>query len=191
MKENSKSTEYLLVCLSTMLGFGILGCSRSGGINIDLPNGTHLADHPSGFWLRDLLRSSSDTTRYITTRVHDVISAIGEPIDKYSTKRKSVTVVWKVTHGKKPYYADVYQACSHLIIEETLYDSDERGTDLWLTINLDEPGLPWSCLIPDQFMNLKPNRKYENAVAISSRADRGARLFLFGWGKYCKRISLF
>ncbi|MCB1661242.1 MAG: hypothetical protein H6995_10140 [Pseudomonadales bacterium] len=62
--------------------------------------------------------------------------------------------------------------------------------NLWITIEF-EKGIAYSELLPDQYQMLDPVRTYEHAVTVESSADQHRRLFLFGYGPLCRRISLF
>jgi len=177
MRNHFEYRRYLFF-IFIFLEIALIGCAqKNSGLQIHLPKGIHLTDHPSGFWMQELLHHSDDTTRYTGIRISEVLSDIGEPIDKYRMDENSFTIIWKVKTDNNSYY-----------FEES--GSTGGNSVTWITLLIDEPGIPWSMLIPKEIVNLKQNRASEMAAVISSEADKGARLFLFGWGKYCKEISL-
>lgn len=174
------SIKLSLFLMILCLIFSLQGCSeRSTGIKIVLKDSHHLEEVPAGCWIKEFDLKYNKDSKYITRQIHDKFVARGVLIDKYSEKEHSETFIWNY-HGPT----------KGLVVEESVYKGSE-SLDLWITIRLGQPGTPWQEIIPDDYSRLKPNRNYENAVVINSNADRGARLFLFGWGNYCTHISLF
>jgi hypothetical protein len=177
MRNHFEYRRFLLL-LFIFLEIAVIGCSqKNGGLDIHLPKGIHLSDHPSGFWMQELLHHSDDTTLHQSIGISEALLDIGEPIDKYRMDEHSFSIIYKVKTDNNSNYFKVS-------------GSTGESSVTWITLLIDEPGIPWSMLIPNEVENLRPNRASEMAAVISSEADRGARLFLFGWGKYCKEISL-
>jgi hypothetical protein len=166
---------FFLIC------WAMVGCSgRNTGINIDLPENQHLEDHPAGWWIKELsLKYDHNSKERITQRVHNRLVARGGIfIDKYSKNKQNFVFVWE------------YVGLRKVFVVEEHYFYGEDSADLSITIPLEPPGITWESIIPNHCDKLKPNRISELAATIESKADRGARLFLYGWGQYCTRITL-
>jgi hypothetical protein len=182
----------------------LFGCSHGeSGIDIILANDEHLEDTIAGTWIRIFNLSYDNNSRSITNRIYDkftkdnllinqqptqidsALTAVQAAlIDEYIEDNDSITSVWEIYY-KSPEYP--FAEKDSLVVYVTLTE----GMQPWITLKLSPPGLPWFIVIPDHHEMLKPNRKFEHAVTITSKADHGARLFLFGWGKYCTKIELF
>lgn len=76
------------------------------------------------------------------------------------------------------------------VIPAQEYYAGGAAENLWITIEF-EQGIPYSELLPEQYQMLDPVRPYEHAVTVESPMDQHRRLFLFGYGPLCRRISFF
>jgi len=149
-------------------------CSKEGHIVITLPD-THLEETPAGFWLRMFEVDYSPGAENLKKQVLDKLRSDGTLIDEYIHKegsKKVKTYVWKYRGYR---------------IREEYYNG---GWDSWITIEFSE-GIPYSKLLPNHYEKIKPNRNYEHTATIKSTIDQERRLFLFGYGSRCQRISLF
>ena len=70
------------------------------------------------------------------------------------------------------------------------YVDESTLGSLWITIEF-EKAVPFSELLPDNYNEIDPASKFGHAATITSTLDAGRRLFLFGLGDKCDRISLF
>lgn len=156
------------------------GCSdRNSCIDISLPESQRIEDTAVGWWIKGLVLHYGNQSKYITTQMHIRLNAEAKLIDKYINDRKGQVTIWEYYNNNTP-----------IIIKEEVNEGSD-GQTIWMSYEYPYPGIIWSKIIPADFQRLKPNRKYEHAVTIDSAADKGARVFLFGWGEYCTRISIF
>lgn len=156
------------------------GCSdKNPGIDISLQENEQLEDIAAGWWIKELGLHYGAQSKYITIQIHDYLHEKARLLDKYQADDGALTAIWEYD-GKT----------TQIVIEEKIYQSSD-GQNIWMTYEYPSPGTTWSNIIPSDYTRLKPDRKYEHAVTIHSVADGKARLFLFGGGEYCRRISLF
>jgi len=170
MKLNQRLIQNLAkVYVLFALTFSAVGCSNDGHIRITLPD-THLEETPAGLWLRMFEIDYLSTAEGLKKQVTSKLKSEGSLEDEYVRANKVKTLVWKFRGHK---------------IRQELY---EDGTS-WITIEFSD-GIPYSKLLPDHHKKINPNRKYEHTATIESTMDQGRRLFLFGYGSRCQRISL-
>jgi hypothetical protein len=164
-----------------LLACALCACSNGPGkVLIHLPDNQHLDQTEAGWWLNEVgvrkQKPGSDLGRVI----HEHLKARALLVDSYSKKGKhDIFNTWQLP-GKNGWIA----------LEESIYNTSE-GIDIFVTFRYPQPGVPWSEVIPRDYQRLQDNRAYENAIILESKADGGARLFLFGWGKYCTHMTLF
>jgi hypothetical protein len=151
-------------------------CSdKNSGIEIILPEYQRLEHTAAGWWISELGLHYDAQSKYITDQIHDLLIARARLINRYNESDDKFVAIWQY-YGKNK---------SVIIKEETNKDI------IWMSYEYPPPGVPWKEIIPFDYQRLKPNRKYEHGVTINSVTDKGARLFLFGWGDYCTRIDVF
>ena len=172
----------------------ISSCSKDGHIFIELPE-KHLAETPAGFWLSMFEIDYSPGAERMKKQVMDKLKSDGVLLDQYVHKgglKGACTVytrIWKYK-GKnikeEIYKGGIWNGPEIIPFQEY---SNGGGTS-WITIEF-ENGIPYSKLIPDEYRNINSKRRYEHTATIESTIDQGSRLFLFGYGDRCQRISLF
>jgi hypothetical protein len=187
-------TKYFTQCfIIFFLSFCFNACSKNIGkhIVIDLEE-KHLKDTPSGSWLDIFDIDYLFISKRLKKQISDILIEEGELIDEY---------VWEDNENVVKSY--IYQYKNYEILLE-YYDGGiwtgpkvipfqeyyNGGWNSWITINF-KKGIPYAELLPNHYKDLSPNRKYEHSVTIESKIDQERRLFLFGYGSTCKRISLF
>jgi hypothetical protein len=172
----------------------ISACSDgSGHIVIEMTEG-HLESMPSGLWLSSFDLDYSPNAKRLKLQVEDKLKAEATLIDKYVYQDGANKVgarLWEYRGQriKEEYYAGgIWKGPKVFPPQE--YHNGGPAENLWITIEF-ERGIPYSKLLPDHYMNMNPQRKYEHSATIESTKDQGRRLFLFGYGALCKKISLF
>jgi len=165
-------------------------CSKEGHIDIKLTD-KHLEEIPAGNWLK-IFNLDYHSGEEIKVQISKKLRTEGELFDETIHKENSNdvrTYIWdfKGVKIKEQYYTGGIWGGPKVISYQEYYNA---GTNIWITIIFKEAKL-YSDLLPDHYNNINPNRKYEHTATIESRKDSGRRLFLFGYGKYCERISLF
>ena len=174
-----------------ILSISFIGCSKDGYIVIDL-EGEHLENTPSGFWLDVFDIDYSFSSERLKTQVVNQLKTGGALLDEYTHKEGANTVktyVYKFREYKilLEYYDGGIWEGPKVIPFQEYYNG---GLNSWVTIEFKE-GIPYSKLLPNNYMEINQNRKYEHTATIKSTIDQERRLFLFGYGSNCQRISLF
>ena len=150
-------------------------CSeKNSSINIRLPENQRLEDTAAGWWIKEIGLHYRTESKYITDEIHKLLVKNATLLDKYTDEKDTVISVW-----------DHYGMTKPILIKERI-----TRDGITMEFEYPPPGVPWKEVIPAHYMQLANNRKYELAVVINSIADRRARLFLFGTGRFCKRILL-
>lgn len=163
-----------------LLAFSILGgCSSDEGIDIKLPENKRLEDTQAGWWIKELDLSYYDDKKYLVNKISERLSEVGILLDTYIEKEDVYVKKWEISTSR-----------GALIILEKQSQTNDDELFHSFEIPLEPKGIPWKNLIDNQYKQLKPKRKYEHAVTITSSLDKGARLFLFGWGNYCTSIAM-
>jgi len=181
----------LKVAILFMMALIIATCSKDGHIFIKLPE-KHLEETAAGFWLSEFEIDYSPGAERIKKQVMDKLKSDGVLLDEFVREDGANSVytrIWKYKgkHIKEETYkGGIWQGPKVVPFQEYHYE----GWSSWITIEF-ERGIPYSTLLPDNYVNINPKRKYEHAATIESVIDQGRRLFLFGYGTQCQRISLF
>lgn len=166
--------------LLAVLLVSVYSCSdKNSGIDIRLSENQRIEDMAAGWWIKDLDLENGKQSKYITVQMHYRLIQQARLINRYNNDRNGLVAIW-----------EYYGKTNPVIIKEEIYEGSD-GQTIWMSYEYPSPGVLWSKVIPADYQRLKPNRKYEHAVTIHSTADKGARIFLFGWGDYCTRISIF
>lgn len=179
------------ISILLVLAFGVVGCSKDGHIVITLPD-THLEETPAGFWLSMFEIDYSPSAERLKKQVMDKLKSEGTLVDEYVHEdgaNKVMTHVWKYRGHKiweEQYKGGIWEGPKIVPFQE-YYNG---GWNSWITIKFSE-GIPYSKLLPDHHKKINPNRKYEHTATIESTVDQERRLFLFGYGSRCQRISVF
>jgi hypothetical protein len=124
-------------------------------------------------------------------QIAEELRAKGTLVEKYTHQENAnnvITMVWKYwgkTILEKDFRGGIWEGPKIIPYQE--YYQGELA--VWLTIDLGE-GVPYAELLPSHHHAIRENRELEHAATIKSSADN-ARLFLFGHGTKCQRISLF
>lgn len=165
-----------------------------GHIFIELQE-THLEETKAGFWLSEFDIDYSPSAERMKKQVMDKLKSDGLLLDQYVHKgglKGACTVYTRIWQYKgKNIKEEIYKGGiwnGPKIIPFQEYSSG--GWSSWITIEF-ENGMPYSKLLPDEYRNINSKRRYEHTATIESTIDQGRRLFLFGYGDTCKRISLF
>ncbi len=174
-----------------MVVFSIPGCSKDGHIFIKLSE-KHLEETPAGSWLSTFQIDYSPGAERLKKQVMDRLKSDGVLADEYAREDGAnmvFTRIWKYK-GKRfkeeIYKGGIWNGPKVVPFQEYHYE----GWSSWITIEF-ENGIPYSKLLPDNYKNINPKRKYEHTATVESKIDQGRRLFLFGYGDKCQRISLF
>ncbi len=175
---------FVIVCI-------INACSKDGHVFVKLPE-THLEETHAGFWLAIFEIDYSPGAERLKRQVLDKLRSEGTLIDEsvYQDGANNVTTrVWKYRGEKikEEYYKGGIWKGPKVVPFQEYYNG---GWNSWITIEFDE-GVPYSKLLPSHHNKINPNRKYGHTATIESAIDQKRRLFLFGYGSWCQRISLF
>jgi len=161
-----------------------------GHVFIELPE-THLEETKAGFWLSEFDIDYSPGAQRMKKQVMDKLKSDGALLDQYVREDGANSVytrIWKYksqTIKEEIYKGGIWNGPKIIPFQEY-----SGGWTSWITIEF-ENGIPYSKLLPDEYININPKRRYEHTATIESTIDQGRRLFLFGYGDRCKRISLF
>jgi len=168
----------------------LLGCSNGGHVEVELGD-THLQQVPAGQWLSEFNLKYGVGAQPIKQQIAEELRARGTLVEEYMHEENSNTVttmVWNY-NGKtfrEEYYRGGIWEGPKIIAYQEYY---QGGLAVWFTIDLAE-GIPYVELLPDLHQSMPQDRMLEHAATVKSTADN-ARLFLFGYGIRCTRISLF
>lgn len=195
MKKRYKILLYTaLPVLLFVILLNIRSYLKDGHIFIELRE-THLEDTKAGFWLSEFNIDYSPGAERMKKQVMDKLKSDGILLDQYVHKgglEGACTVytrIWKYK-GKnikeEIYKGGIWNGPKIIPFQEY----SRGGWTSWITIEF-ENGIPYSKLLPDEYRNINAKRRYEHTATIESTIDQGRRLFLFGYGDTCKRISLF
>jgi len=180
--------QLLILCMFTVVLCA--SCARERHVDIKLQK-THLEKTPAGSWLSDFEVSHASDAESIKMQIVAELKRNGTVVDEY-TRGDGVKTVKATLYdygGKRileEYYAGGIWNGPKVVPYQEYYNA---GWNVWLTIDLGK-GVPYSELLPEHHTQINPNRKYEHMATIESE-ENGRRLFLFGNGNICKRVSLF
>jgi len=168
----------------------LAACSKEGHIDIEVPD-LRLDQLPAGEWLTAFEIShkpgADDPKRQILRKLREE----GKLKDEFKREENENMVtarVWsyKGYTIKEQYYQGGIWQGPKIIPYQEYYQGELL---VWITVEYQD-GVPYSKLLPEHYQSINPNRKYEHTATITSKKDR-ARLFLFGYGSLCQRVSLF
>lgn len=169
-------------------------CSKqTPHIVIQLKQG-QLENLPMGSWLAFFHFDYSEGAKDLKLQVVEQLQIYGKLVDEYVYEDEDNKVgarVWDYQGAriKAEYYrGGVWEGPKVIPAQE--YYAGGPAENLWITIEF-EKGIPYSTLLPNQDHMLDPVREYEHAVTVESLSGQRRRLFLFGYGPLCRRISLF
>lgn len=170
--------------------FILAGCSKGGHIEFDA-NNSRLEELPAGKWLTAFqIRYSTDSDEP-KKQIIQKLRHEGKLLDEYEREENAnliITRIWNYKGHiiKEQYYQHGIWQGPEIVPYQEYYQGE---LSVWISIEYPD-GVPYSKLLPEHYKEINPNRKYEHTATITSRKNR-ARLFLFGYGLLCKRISLF
>lgn len=169
----------------------LFGCSKDGHIYIKLEN-KHLQDTAAGAWLRLFNLDYKPGTERTKKQVVDKLRSQGKLVDEYLYEdgaNKVKTYVWEFAgyRFKEEYYRGGIWEGPKVVPFQEYYNG---GWNTWITVVFDKP-ISYSKLLPQHYQQINPSRKYEHTATVKSMIDQKRRLFLFGHGSRCNRISLF
>ncbi len=190
-KLNQRSFQRLtIVHVVLVLVLSIASCSKDEHIVITLPD-THLEETPAGFWLREFEIDYSPGAERLKKQVNDKLRSDGTLVDRYIHQEGANEVDTSIAEYRdlkirlEYYKGGIWEGPKIIPFQEY-----KGGWNHWITVDLGE-GIPYSKLLPDHYKKINPNRKYEHTATIKSVIDQERRLFLFGYGTRCRRISLY
>lgn len=173
-----------------VLLLGLASCSKERHVDIEASD-CHLDQLPSGEWLAAFQVSwkpgSEDPKRQILQKLR-VEGMLTNEFRQKENGNDVITRVWNY-HGhiiKEQYYQGGIWRGPEIIPYQEYYQGE---LPVWISIEFPE-GIPYSKLLPDQYQDINANRKHEHTATINCKEDR-ARLFLFGFGSLCQRISYY
>lgn len=154
----------------------------------------HLQNLPMGSWLRFFDLDYSPDAPHLKLQVIAKLQADATLLEQYVYEEQGNNVgvrSWdfKGMRIKEEYYRGGEWEGPTLIPAQEFYQGGP-AENLWISIEF-ERGIRYSELIPDHYQLLNEVRDYEHAVTIEAPGDQNRRLFLFGYGRLCRRISLF
>jgi len=194
MKKREIIRNTMRIIILMIMAFSISSCSKEGHIYIKLPE-KHLEETPAGFWLSMFEIDYSQGAERIKKQVMDKLKSDGVLLDQYIHEgglKDACTVytrIWKYRGRKikeEIYKGGIWNGPKIIPFQEY----NNGGWSSWITIEFEER-IPYSKLIPNNYRNINSKRRYEHTATIESTIDQGRRLFLFGYGDRCRRISLF
>jgi hypothetical protein len=168
----------------------LTACSKEGHIDIDVQD-RHLEQLPAGEWLTAFQISYSPDAEDPKKQILRRLRQNGKLRDEYKREDNGnvvTTRVWsyKGYTIKEQYYQGGIWQGPKIIPYQEYYQGE---LSVWITVEYQD-GVPYSKLLHEHYQSIKPNRKYEHTATMTSKKDR-TRLFLFGYGSLCQRVSLF
>lgn len=150
-----------------------------------------IEQNPAGKWIASFSvnynQSPRDTKKQIVEKLHKH----GKLIDKYRHEDNGniiTTFIWNYEGNtiKKEYYRGGIWRGPKITPRHEYYHGE---IPVWVTIVF-KNGIPYSEVLPNHYKKINKNSEYEHRATIRFPKDN-ARLFLFGNGTLCNRISLF
>ena len=183
--------ELFRVLLFVVLFFILSSCSRNLENHLEITlNNLHIEDVASGDWINNF-KFDRLSSKNIKTQVYLDIIDRGELVDEF---------LWE-EHGNEV-FTRVYEL-ENIEVSLNLYNGGifngpnlfppqqyHSGDNLWISYEFNEP-ISYKELIPNNFQKLEEIRKYEHSATITSKLSKGTRLFLFGFGSFCKKVTLY
>jgi hypothetical protein len=173
-----------------VLLLGLASCSKERHVDIEVSE-RHLDQLPSGEWLAAFEISwkpdSEDPKRQILQKLRGE-GTLRNEFRQEINGNDVITRVWNYRGHviKEQYFQGGIWRGPEVIAYQEYYQGE---LPVWITIEFPE-GIPYSKLLPDQYKYINASRKHEHTATINCKGDR-ARLFLFGFGSLCQRISFF
>lgn len=169
---------------------GLTACSKDRHIDIEVAD-VHLEQIPAGRWLSIFNLGYAPGAGDIKKQIVSKLRTGGRLLDEYRHEENSnvvTTRVWTYSGHtiKEEYYQGGIWRGPKIIPYQEYYQGE---SPVWITVEFKQ-GIPYTELLPQHHQKTNLNRKYEHTATIKSLKDR-ARLFLFGYGTSCQRISLF
>ena len=194
MKVNALTQRHFLIPFYGLIITIASACSDgSKHVVISLPK-EHLSSTPAGLWLLSFDLDYSQGAKRLKLQVRDNLEKNGTLVDKFiyqSGANKVGAKIWEYKGNKfreEHYSGGIWEGPN--VVSFQKYYNGGPAENLWITVEFSE-GVPYSELLPKHYMQLEQNRKHEHSATVESELDQGRRLFLFGYGAMCKRISLF
>lgn len=181
--------HWKLVILVSLLVL-LAACSKEHPIDVDVQD-LHLAELPAGEWLKAFQLKYTPDQENLKKQILRKLREEGKLNNEYSNKENGndvTTRIWSYkgyTIKEQYYRGGIWEGPKVMPYQE--YYQGELA--VWITVEYQD-GVPYSKLLPEHYQLISQNRKYEHTATINSKKDR-ARLFLFGYGSRCQRISLF
>ena len=183
-----KHSNKLFIIIFALLFLG--GCSNDGHIDFEVVN-QHLEQNPAGSWIAAFNVDYEQGPRSIKKQILENLHNRGNLIDKYQREDNGnliTTYLWSYqgsTIKEESYEGGIWRGPKIIPYQE--YYAGELS--VWITIEFKE-GIPYSKVMPNHYKQSNVKRKYEHTATIKFTKDN-AKLFLFGYGSICNRISLF
>ena len=168
----------------------LAACSKEGHIDIEV-QALRLDQLPAGAWLSAFEISykpgADDPKKQILRKLREE----GKLKDEFKREENGNIVTTRVWNYrgytiKEQYYEGGVWPGPEIIPYQEYVQGELR---VWITVEFPE-GVRYSKLLPEHYQNINPSRKHEHTATIKSKAAR-ARLFLFGYGSFCQRISFY
>ena len=178
------------LAIVTTLLLALAACSKDGHIDIEVPD-TRLDQLPAGKWLTAFEISykpgTDDPKRQILRKLREE-GKLKNEFKREENGNMVTTHIWNYRGYtiKEEFYEGGIWRGPKIIPYQEYYQGE---LPVWITVEFSE-GVPYSKLLPEHYQNINPNRKYEHTATIKSEAAR-ERLFLFGFGTLCQRISFY
>ena len=173
--------------------FLTVSCADNSGQHVMVDSKpSHLADLPAGFWLKWFDIDYTDSEKRIKKQITDQLRDQGTLVEEFiredgANSVKTFVYEYRGTKFVEEYYKGGTWKGPKIVPFQEYYNG---GWNSWITIHLSEP-ISYSKLLPDHYTELKLERRYEHTATIESEIDQMRRLFLFGHGDKCNRITLF
>jgi len=134
-----------------------------------------LEDTTAGSFLKALRINYNKDNLSFLGKIRESLKQYAVLEDQYLEGKKRVVRRWRIRTIRNKSFFILYERIA--------------PNNLSFEYRLGANGIHYEDLIGEKAKDLKPNRKYEAAVYIRSKTDN-ARLFLFGFGKYCKYMII-
>ncbi len=155
------------------------GCSRNGHVSIELPEDKRLEETRAGWWIKEL-NLSYNNEKSIVINIRDKAEQIGVLLDSYSEKDKKRHVLkWRINGRTQSF-----------VLLEKIYLGSEGAVVHFVVPSQNPEGILWTEIVDRGYKLMNRDRRRKHGATITSKRDKGARLFLFGWGDYCTSINL-
>ena len=190
MKTKRLAGRLLLFASALVVVLTIIGCPQEGHVNIRLRD-KHLEDVPAGRWLKVFSLRYESGAPPMKEQILEKLHSEGVLEDKNEHEENATRILtyeWRFQGMKikEEYYVGGSGWRGPKVSPQQAFR--EAGSDAWVTIETGET--PYQDLLPEKYVQIIPHRIHEHTATVASAVD-ARRLFLFGYGNTCKRISLF